>query len=452
MWCKLWFFGAISVLASIVRASDDDVVYCNSTAGACPDDMPCCSQYGVCGSGSYCLGGCDPRYSYNLTACMPMPICKDSQTIFNNYSSKMKSQYSYLGDAEANAWIYDGHVLDDTDDEALILAMPKDSSTLMSSTRYMWYGKVSARMKSSHRAGVVTAFILFSSVQDEVDYEFIGSNLTNVQTNYYFEGGLNWTHSTNVSTTNTFDNYHDYEVDWHEDHISWIVDGEVARTLYKNTTYNATSGDYDFPQTPSRVQFSLWPGGANTSSYWTKVWAGGEIDWNASDIQDPGYYYARLQSVNITCYDPPAGTTKNGSNAYKYVNRKNFTLSGVEFTDDTTVMGSLADTGFDPDEGKSSSSSASSTSSRKSTTQSANHKKTSTTSTATGDAAAASTSDSSASSEGQTGFVQNMQSTSGAKTGSSTQNSTGGAASFSVGSNTLMHILAVVVGLASAIV
>ncbi|SCU86229.1 LAME_0D05072g1_1 [Lachancea meyersii CBS 8951] len=449
---KFSLLSIVSLLTVVIEASsDDDTVYCNSTIGACPDDKPCCSQYGVCGSGVYCLGGCNPRYSYNLSACMPMPICKDSQTVFNNYSSQVKNQYTYLGDAEANDWIYEGTIADYDDENALLLTMPQYSDgAVLSSTRYMWYGKVSARMKSSHLGGVVTAFIMFSSVQDEIDYEFIGDNLTNVQTNYYFEGDLNWTHSSNISTSDTFDNYHVYEIDWKEDHLDWIVDGKIGRTLYKNHTYNSSTGQYDYPQTPARVQLSIWPGGLNTSSYWTKLWAGGEINWTAPDIEDPGYYYATVQSVNITCYDPPSGTKQNGSRAYRYVNSKNFTQAGVAITNDTTVMGSLDDSGFNPENGKSSSSSSSSssTSSRSFTTQSRASKSSSKGSSETS-AQSGQTTGTSSSSQ-QTGFVQNMKSTSASAGGSSS--SSGGAGSLDINANGLMHAFVVIAGAVLALV
>ncbi|SCU86612.1 LAFA_0E01948g1_1 [Lachancea sp. 'fantastica'] len=446
---RLILLPIVALLGSIVRASSDETVYCNGTVGACPDDKPCCSQYGVCGSGSYCLGGCNPRFSYNLTACMAMPICKDSQTIFSNYSSNVANQYTFLGDATANDWIYEGSIADYDDENALLLTMPQYSSgAVLSSTRYMWYGKVSARMKTSHLGGVVTAFIMFSSVQDEIDYEFVGANLTNVQTNYYFEGDLNWTHSKNITASDTFENYHDYEIDWHEDHLDWLVDGKVGRTLYKNHTYNASTGLYDYPQTPSRIQLSIWPGGTNVSSYWTKLWAGGEIDWNAPDIQDPGYYYATIQSVNITCYDPPSGTRRNGSTAYRYFDSKNFTQAGVAITNDTTVLGSLEDSGFNPESGKSSSSSSSksssSTSAKPFTTQSAaSRSRTKSGSTGTGTAAQEASGSSSSSQVAASGFVQDIKKSS---------SSSAGAGALNVDANTLLHALVAVLGAALAFV
>lgn len=106
---------AFSAFTAYVSA--EDVIYCNGTIGSCPEDKPCCSQYGTCGTGLTCLGGCNPMYSYNLSACMPVPVCKDSKTIFNNYSSEVVPRYSYLGDADKHDWTYEGS-LADLDEEA----------------------------------------------------------------------------------------------------------------------------------------------------------------------------------------------------------------------------------------------------------------------------------------------------------------------------------------------
>lgn len=65
---------------------------------------------------------------------------------------------------------------------------PESVGTVVSSTHYIWYGKISATMKTSRGAGVVSAFILFSGVKDEIDFEWVGVNLNNVQSNYYFQG------------------------------------------------------------------------------------------------------------------------------------------------------------------------------------------------------------------------------------------------------------------------
>ncbi|SCW00172.1 LAFE_0B11034g1_1 [Lachancea fermentati] len=407
-------------------------IECNSSQ-SCPESAPCCSQYGVCGTGSYCLGGCDPKFSYSIDACMPMPVCKDTTTVFDKYVSKMVSGYEYLGNASAADWIYEGYVMDYEDENAMIMAMPLNASTVVSSTRYVWFGKIGVRMKTSHDPGVVTAFIMFSSVQDEIDTEFIGANLTTVQTNYYFEGVVNYTdsHAHNISTTDTFENYHDYEIDWQEDYITWSVDGVVGRTLYRNQTYNSTTKVYDFPQTPSRVQLSLWPGGNSNQAPGTIAWAGGAIDWNSTDMENYGYYYAVIQSINVTCYDPPSGTIKNGTTSYQYTDDKDFTKDKIIIGDAGTILALYNNTGLDPDAGKVSSSSSKSSSTSSSSTSSSGESKTSSSHTLKsigGSTSSDSESSTTSSSETQTGFVQNIKSTSsGTASVQGTTTSSGGA-------------------------
>lgn len=60
--------------------------------------------------------------------------------------------------------------------------------TLVSSTHYVWYGKIDTTMTTSQGAGVVTAFILMSDSKDEIDFEFVGVDLQHAQSNYYAQG------------------------------------------------------------------------------------------------------------------------------------------------------------------------------------------------------------------------------------------------------------------------
>ncbi|ODV58773.1 chitin transglycosylase UTR2, partial [Ascoidea rubescens DSM 1968] len=284
----------------------------------CPEDAPCCSQYGRCGVGENCLGTCDPRYSYNISACMPVPVCKDLKTSFTSTDQLLPVDY-YYGDPSESDWIYSGTVLD-YDNKSIIIAMPKDTSgTVVSSTRYVLYGKVGVTFKTSRLQGVVSAFILFSNVQDEIDFENIGADLYKFQANFYYQGVLNYTNQINMTTEeSTFSNYHTISVDWTPDKLEWLLDGEVTRTLLREDTWNETTQTYHYPQTPSRVQISLWPGGSDLNEEGTIAWAGGAINWNSPDIQNYGYYYAILSDVSIECYDPPSSVKSTGSKSYKY--------------------------------------------------------------------------------------------------------------------------------------
>ena len=103
----------------------------------------------------------------------------------------MQSNTEFLGDASKADWVYSGEPkkYNDNNGDQVLLTMPEKSvGTLLASTTYVWYGKVSATMKTSRGKGVVTAFILLSDVKDEIDFEFVGTNLEGAQSNYYFQG------------------------------------------------------------------------------------------------------------------------------------------------------------------------------------------------------------------------------------------------------------------------
>jgi beta-glucanase (GH16 family) len=216
-------------------------------------------------------------------------------------------------------------------------------------------------MKTSHLAGVVSDAILLSNAKDEIDFEFIGTELEDAQTNYYYEGIDNYTNMVEEPVSNsTYDNFHTYSVDWTENNITWYVDGTSVRTLTRESTYNSSTDQYMFPQTPARIQLGIWPGGASSEPEGTIEWAGGAINWNAADLTDPGYYFVELQSVTVTCYDAPSGTNSTGSTSYIYTS-KDAQSADIAITDDTTVEGNSDGTGLDPSPGSDSGSDAAST-------------------------------------------------------------------------------------------
>jgi beta-glucanase (GH16 family) len=164
-----------------------------------------------------------------------------------------------------------------------------------------------------------------------------------------------------VDGDDTFNDWHTYEIDWTPEKVDWVVDGSILRTLKKSDTYNETSKQYQFPQTPSRLQMSLWPAGQSSNAQGTIDWAGGEIDWNSEDIKNVGYDYATIGEVSVECYDPPSDAKNNGDKAYLYTSSAAME-SDIEITNNSTTLASLGATGLDMDLGaKSASSNSSST-------------------------------------------------------------------------------------------
>ncbi|KAJ5988765.1 glycosidase crf2 [Penicillium waksmanii] len=328
-----------------------------SASSQCPKDKPCCSQYGECGTGAYCLGGCDPQASFSVGSCAPMPVCESKSYKWDDLDDTILNT-KYLGNATKSDWTYSG--FPKIDDGNLVMTMPKNSvGTLFANNHYIWYGKISGKIKSSRGKGVVTAFILLSDVKDEIDYEWVGADLTDVQTNYYWQGVLDWHNSGNASIdgADTFDTWHTYEIDWQPEQTQWIVDGDVKRTLKKSDTWNETANRYQYPQTPARLQMSLWPAGQASNAQGTIDWAGGEIDWDSEDIKDKGYYYASIAEVDVECYDPPSEAKKSGNTSYIYTSDSAMEAD-IAITGNDTVLGSLGATGLDMDLGAGSSSTA----------------------------------------------------------------------------------------------
>lgn len=149
-----------------------------------------------------------------------------------------------------------------------------------------------------------------------------------------------------VSNGDTFSQWHTYEIDWQPDKLTWSVDGQIERTLEKSKTFNKTDNQYHYPQTPARVQLSLWPAGISKNGAGTVAWSGGLIDWNSQDVKTNGYYYSMYKDLSVQCYDTPSGANVSGSKSYIYTG-----TDGVEkdiaVTNDQTVLKSLLGTGTD---------------------------------------------------------------------------------------------------------
>lgn len=334
--------------ATAAQAQAQDIPSCGEGKPACPEKYPCCSVDGTCGNGYVCLGGCDPRFSFQPGACMPMPACKSGKTDFSS-ADQITPYADYLGDADKQPWSYLGNITA-VDGKLRTQLFPGTGGTTISSSNYVLYGKVSLTCRTSHGAGVISDFILLSGVKDEVDYEFVGNNVNQAQTNYYWQGNLDYTKMQPAGVADTYANAHTYTIDWKPDAIQWIIDGNVVRTLNRQDTFNPQTNSYGFPQTPARIQFGLWPGG-DSPAQGTSAWAGGRINWNAPDLTDPGYYFVEVYSVEVECYTPPSDVEVAGSSAYVYTDKTGLGKN-VKITDDNTVLGSTDGTGLNPEGSK----------------------------------------------------------------------------------------------------
>lgn len=142
---------------------------------------------------------------------------------------------------------------------------------------YIFFGRVEVVMKASVGRGVVSSFVLQSDDLDEVDWEWLGGDLTQVQTNYFGKGDTTtYDRGKYHPVASPQDTFHTYAIDWNSDRINWIIDGAVVRTL----TYSDAKGGTRYPQTPMRVKIGSWVAGSSTAPEGTVQWAGGMTDFS----------------------------------------------------------------------------------------------------------------------------------------------------------------------------
>ncbi|KAF8940725.1 hypothetical protein BGZ58_005053 [Dissophora ornata] len=178
----------------------------------------------------------------------------------------------------------------------------------VSSTRWMLYGTVTARIKAgSLSSGIISSFIYRNSMTgDEIDFEWVGKEVNEVQSNFYWRTpptmdpkDIDYSHSRRQDVgVNLSQEYQIYTIEWLPDSLTWFINGQVIRTLLRSDV-NGTK----YPSTPSQIQFSIWDGGLSDPE--TRDWAGGPTNWSDSRPK----YEMYVDWVNVKCYSPVDPTT-----------------------------------------------------------------------------------------------------------------------------------------------
>ncbi|KAI8916583.1 concanavalin A-like lectin/glucanase domain-containing protein, partial [Powellomyces hirtus] len=181
------------------------------------------------------------------------------------------------------------------------LKAPPDNAVVRAAwSRYMLYGKITVQLASSKAPGMCSAFITFSDVEDEIDFEMIGAAPNSAYTNVFYKGIAEYTHSTSANIGD-ISALHTYEIDWTSTAIKWSVDGKLLRTVTPGSE-NAKStklpkGQNWFPNTPSLVMFSIWQGLCTTNAHENSSLAG-NADWRTAKQQT-----ASFKNFKVQCYN-----------------------------------------------------------------------------------------------------------------------------------------------------
>ena len=151
------------------------------------------------------------------------------------------------------------------------------------------FGHVEWVVKAAPGTGIVSSAVLQSDCLDEIDWEWLGGDDSQVQSNTFGKGiasGQGGFHA----ASNNHDQFHTYTLDWTADQIVWQVDGVTVRAL------TASSSGSTYPQTPMHVKMGIWAGGDPSNPPGTIAWAGGQTDYSA------GPYTMYVKSVKVTDY------------------------------------------------------------------------------------------------------------------------------------------------------
>jgi beta-glucanase (GH16 family) len=196
------------------------------------------------------------------------------------------------------------------DDNGMLFRIEKESNAPTIAThKRIFFGRLDVELRAAPGQGIVTSVVLESADLDEIDWEWLGGDDTQVQSNYfgkgdtttYDRGGFHGVHS----PTTTF---HTYSIEWTSKKVDWIIDDVVVRTL----TYEEAKGGSRFPQTPMEVKVGTWVAGRKDAPEGTVEWAGGYAQW------DQAPFDAHYKSISIVDYAGGDSPTKDSIKEYVF--------------------------------------------------------------------------------------------------------------------------------------
>ncbi|KAH7238945.1 ice nucleation protein [Fusarium tricinctum] len=226
---------------------------------------------------------------------------------------------------------------------ALFTINKETDAPTIRSNNYLFFGRVDIVMEAAKGQGIVTSVVLQSDDLDEIDFEMVGGDDAQVQTNYFSKGdtttydrAIYHPVSAPLSTT------HKYSVEWTSTKVDWLIDDVVVRTL---NAADATRPGYEMPQTPMQLKLGTWVAGGKNSNEGTREWAGGYTDFKEAPFDA---YYRSITIIDYAGKDAP-GQAKGAkeyvwsdkSGSFTSIKVKN-TLSGNDDEEEKTTSSTVS--------------------------------------------------------------------------------------------------------------
>lgn len=177
-----------------------------------------------------------------------------------------------------------------SDGVAFTVAKSGDSPQLTSKW-YIMFGQVDVELKAAPGAGIVSSFVMQSDCLDEIDWEWLGADNAQVQSNYFGKGQTT-TYNRGAFHANpgNQDGYQKYTIIWTSEQIVWQINGVTVRTLLP------ANADNQYPQTPMQIKLGAWSGGDPANSQGTIQWARGPTDYSK------GPFTMHVKSLKVQDY------------------------------------------------------------------------------------------------------------------------------------------------------
>ncbi|KAG9253745.1 glycoside hydrolase family 16 protein [Emericellopsis atlantica] len=186
------------------------------------------------------------------------------------------------------------------DSKGAIFSIEKESNApTMATHKRIFFGRVDVELIAAAGQGIVTSLVFESADLDEIDWEWVGGDNEQVQSNYFGKGDTTtYDRGAYHPVSKPLTTLHKYSLDWTKDRINWEIDGEVVRTL----TYDEAKSGTRYPQTPMEVKIGTWVAGGKNSAKGTVEWAGGYTDFDKAPFNA---YYKSISIVDYAGGDAP---------------------------------------------------------------------------------------------------------------------------------------------------
>ncbi|EAQ85079.1 hypothetical protein CHGG_09093 [Chaetomium globosum CBS 148.51] len=162
----------------------------------------------------------------------------------------------------------DGTTLKYDDNLGAIFSISNEKNApTIGSKKYIFFGQVDVTVRAARGVGVVTSFVLQSDDLDEIDWEWLGGDATQVQTNFFSKGCTDTYDRGGFSpVADPVNQFHTYTIKWTPEQLDWIIDGAVGTIDWAGGITDFTDAPFDGYYQSLRIQDYMGGKGAKEAT------------------------------------------------------------------------------------------------------------------------------------------------------------------------------------------